>query len=139
MAVRANRPLSNFPAMKAMSIRPLLCLCSIAALLGCAGSPVDTVNPAVAKAVIVDNDSIYVVKRNGVWLASFVDYLTVKQVVISPSGVSPIQQPTYYFDRKAKLARAIQTVSGCSVTDLSDDPMELTMRATVDCRAPLKQ
>jgi hypothetical protein len=93
----------------------------------------------VAKAVIVDNYPIYVVERNGVWLAYFVDYLTVKQVFISPSGISPIQPPTIYFDRKTKLARAIQTVSGCNVTDSSDDPMELTMRATVDCQTPLKQ
>lgn len=114
-------------------------LCSISALLGCAGGPADAVNSAGGKAVIVDNDAIYVVERDGVWLANFVDYLTVKQVFYSPSGVSELQPPTFNVNRKIQLTRAIQTVSGCTVIDSNVDPGERNMQATVDCRSPMKQ
>ena len=76
-----------------------------------------------AKQVNVGGETILVLAEAGIWSASFKDAMTSIK-----SG-----SPSSLLQRKAKLISAIETYSGCKVSDSTADPGMLSLHASVRC------
>lgn len=103
--------------------RLALIFCSAVAA-GCAGSPVQVANAPGARLIQVGGEGVYVVQQQGLWHATYRDYMS-KQLYVGQANILP---------RKLGLVRAVELASGCKVADSTIDPMAITLQAVVACK-----
>jgi hypothetical protein len=92
---------------------------------GCAGSAVGISNAPDSREIKQGAESIIVSNDGGVWAATYRDYLA-KFIFVDARGL---------LSRKLGLTAAIESASGCKVTESTTDNMNITMHASVACVA----